>query len=119
MTFLTVTTEDLRGHLLERLESSRETIRIACFEVSDSSVIECLNRKSREGIRVTVATEGRKTESTQVAMSKRSGIRHLISNPNDYWYALHLKVVIIDESVVLIGSSNFSIDSFDQNTQKF
>lgn len=55
-----VHSESLRKIVIDAVKASKKSIYIACFEVSDSGVVDALKSAAEADVRVQVVTESRK-----------------------------------------------------------
>ena len=109
---------EVRETILSRFETARTSIDIICFEVSSADVIDILRKRYAEGVKVSVRCEHRKIGDGLLALAECApDIRLQTSEPNQAYYALHEKLILIDDDVLLFGTFNLSEVSFEQNAE--
>jgi len=113
-----ISTKRMRKTILSQLGSAARTIDIVCFEVSSVEVIELLRQLTQEGVEVKVRCEYRKTGPALLHSKQAANYIQLErSQPNDQYYALHEKLVVIDDKRLIFGTFNLSDVTFNQNLE--
>lgn len=112
----------IRKRILMELSQAKSSIIIEHGYLTDRSIIRWLRQLSRSGIRVQVILP---SDSDGAWHANRRSIYRLLrpslihpDTPNDmvvYLYPgmIHAKVALIDDSVAIIGSANFTYGSLD------
>ncbi len=110
---------DIPFLLYNHLRSACTSIQIICFEVSSRKIINQLIQKGNEGVAVQIICEERKAGRELFNWAEK-GVENVdikFSNPNDYYYALHEKLILIDDSIAIFGSFNLSDKSLNDNIE--
>lgn len=90
----------------EALQKAEKSIKIAVYTISDQKVIQTLRKKALEGIQVTVICDGKACQGLEKKLGNE--IRLIKSTPKGL---MHLKILIIDDDLVWIGSANMTGES--------
>ncbi len=97
--------DDLRKVYLDAIHQANESIYLIMYSLSDEKVIQALNRKAREGVKITVEYD---PSTPQRGYEKLISIKRI---PIDMNGLMHQKILIIDGARVWIGSANFTTES--------
>jgi cardiolipin synthase A/B len=96
--------QDLKMTYIKALKKAKKNIHLVMFGLSDSNIINILNMKSQKNIKMKIfydkrsSTENLNLKSDQVFQVKSKGL-------------MHQKILVIDNSLVFLGSANFTISS--------
>lgn len=95
--------QDFRLTLLRAIETARTSIHIAIYSITDLKIIEKLHQKALQGISVTVLIDPKAGSlplpaPIQCRAEKGRGL-------------MHRKIVVIDSSLVFLGSANLTPSS--------
>jgi phosphatidylserine/phosphatidylglycerophosphate/cardiolipin synthase-like enzyme len=107
--------DGIRSAVLSAIRSSRRTIDLAMFVLSDRLVLEALQDALRQGIRLRVLldpTQPQNSDSMAMLRTKGAAVR-LYAQAGDE--LLHAKLAIFDNDIVLFGSCNWSLSGFTRN----
>lgn len=120
------TNTDFEQLIISSLEQAQKSIDIVCFEVSSPSIINtlrsCVNRK----LTVNIFCERRKASDELISWSDNLAQQNdslsqystiCFSVPNEIYYALHEKLIFIDNKKVLFGSFNLSDNSLKHSIE--
>lgn len=101
--------------LINLIKDSNKTIDCAIYDITSREVVDALNSEKKQGTEIRIVTDkGRsQTKSSLVGELKLSGISVLIS-PSESSY-MHNKFCVFDNNISLIGSTNFTENSFSQS----
>ncbi len=92
--------QDLRLTILSALENAKKSIFLVMFGLSDRAVLQALENKAAEYL------------DMKVFFDKRSSVPFYLSNEQAYPIQvnalLHQKIVVVDNSLVFIGSANLT-----------
>lgn len=101
--------------LIYLIKDSNKTIDCAIYDITSREVAEALISEKQQGTEIRLVTDkGRsQTKSTLVGDLKSAGINVLIS-PSENSY-MHNKFCVFDDNTSLIGSTNFTENSFSQS----
>lgn len=97
--------EDLRHTIISAIHKSRDSIFLCMFGLSDPAVLKALAEKVQKNIPVTVYYDAK--GSPDVRRTLQGASIHPIILPG----IMHQKVLILDESMVFLGSTNFTTPS--------
>lgn len=104
----------LKEKIRYEILSSKESIFIAMYNFSYKNIAKDLIKASKNGVNVTVVLDKSKVEANDKIYNllKEANIKVII--PNDS-RKMHLKTMIFDDKLALIGSLNFTKKSFENN----
>ncbi len=102
--------------ILDRLKAARSDIRITAFTFTDSDMAKVLELKHKDGVSVRGVFETRNNGAlgAEFANLKKAGL-DILADGN--CYALHSKLMIIDERTVIMGSYNFTQSANETNDE--
>lgn len=105
------------AHLID--EAKDDVLASTYSASSDSPVVQALWRAISRGVSVTVVLEGAKLAATSTMLRKKLlGARFLHYVPPSGQYGIqHSKVIIVDSSVALVTSANFSAAAAHRNLE--
>lgn len=99
--------EDLEGLIVNKITSATESILIMIYSFTDEPILRNLNKKASEGVKVDVICDAKACPHLQKKLHPKI---HLIKRFTKG--LMHLKILVIDHKDILIGSANFTKDSF-------
>lgn len=102
--FLPSDGKEFSDDLIEQLENAKESIKIAIYNFEHKKIARILKKKARDGVRVIVLYSKKDVE-----------LHNSIDSEQITRRKLHTKMAIIDDKVVVFGSSNWSKKSFKKN----
>ncbi|MDZ7898681.1 MAG: phospholipase D-like domain-containing protein [Arcicella sp.] len=110
--------QGIKTVLLHEIKQSKQTILIAVAWFTDKDVLALLTEKCSEGVRVSViiSNDGKNfNESYSVDFSdfKRAGGKLFVVDAT----FMHHKFTIIDESILVSGSANYTYNGFHKNNE--
>lgn len=108
--------EEIAPRIIEQLEEAETSIQFLAFTFTDDGISGAMNRKHREGVLVQGVVESRNAGSmgSDVEALQKAGADVLKDgNP----YNMHHKVIIIDGTIVITGSYNFTRNAADSNDE--
>ncbi len=99
----------LKATLKESIDGAKRSVLLFSFTLSDTGIIDALNKKAQSGVPVTVVVDRdhlgpiteQKAPNIEV-VTRKEGEGHL-----------HHKLLIIDEKEVWIGSANFTTSAYE------
>ncbi len=107
---------DARARILELLNNADQSIMFMAFAFTDDDISGTLVRRMREGVSVQGVMEARNVNGTgaDFAAMQKAGV--------DIWedgnpYIMHHKVIIVDESILITGSYNFTASAAERNDE--
>lgn len=79
-----------------------------------------MSAKSDEGVEICIISEERKSHKlVRWNQEKNCNLNILLSKPNQFYFALHEKFIIIDKKLVVFGTFNLSDVSLNQNVEMY
>ena len=105
---------DARDKIEKLLNSAQTSIDIWEQEVEDDKLIDILQKKTNQGIKVRIIIPPLYRVGGNFTAVDKLGIEHIRALPDPY---VHAKLIIIDKKVAYIGSNNFSSTSLDSNRE--
>ena len=105
-----------RERIIDLIEDAEESVLFMSFVLTDNDIARAIAAQHRAGVRVAGVIESRNTGDTGSDFDalRQTGIDILADgNP----YLLHHKVIILDGSIVITGSYNFSASAADNNDE--
>ena len=102
--------------IVARLKESKQSIRFLAFSFTSDPIEEEMVARGRAGVEVSgvFETTGSQTQYSAYGKLKKAGFPvYTDGNP----WAMHHKVIIIDERIVIFGSFNFSDSANTQNDE--
>jgi phosphatidylserine/phosphatidylglycerophosphate/cardiolipin synthase-like enzyme len=103
-------------HIVALLQSAEESIHVMAFNLTLDAIADTILRRADEGIEVQGLFDADQSQNqgSDVTRFGESGIDvTLDGNPRK----MHHKVIIIDESIVITGSYNFSRNAEEKNDE--
>lgn len=91
--------------LIAAIDSARETLDVAVYDIDLLPVAEALLRAQERGVRVRVVTETDNADTKAIARLRAGGIRVVTDEREGY---MHNKFMVIDSERVWTGSMNFT-----------
>ena len=108
--------EDCRRQLLDLLVAARATLDISVFTISDNRLTDAIVNTHKRGVTVRIITDNDK------ALDQGSDIDHLLSQGltvrmDNTANHMHHKFAIIDQSILVNGSFNWTRSATDYNQE--
>ncbi|WP_198304368.1 phospholipase D-like domain-containing protein [Arcobacter vandammei] len=102
----------LKEKIRYEILSSRESIFLAMYNFSYKSIAKDLIKASKNGVKVTVLLDKEKVEDDDEVyeMLQESKVEVILSEDKK----MHLKIMIFDNKLAMIGSLNFTKKSFEE-----
>lgn len=108
--------DQVANHIVQTLQNAQKDIRFLAFSFTSDSIAKAMLDRAKAGVSVAgvFETRGGDTSASEYGRMKRAGLDvRLDGNP----FTMHHKVIIIDESIVITGSYNFSAQADDANDE--
>lgn len=108
--------DQVATHLIQTIRGAQRSIRFLAFSFTSDSIARAMLDRAKAGVSVAgvFETRGGDTSASEYGRMKRAGLDvRLDGNP----FTMHHKVIIIDESIVITGSYNFSAQADDANDE--
>ncbi len=100
----------------KRLKKAKKTIRFMAFSFTSDCIGETMIEKFKEGVSIEGVFESRGSQSEYSEYTKMM-IEGLPVVKDHNRYIMHHKVIIIDDSIVITGSFNFSKNANSRNDE--
>ncbi len=104
--YSTHTQDDLRRTLIAAIESAQQSILLEIYTLTDPTIIQSLKTKAEAGIPVQVVIDSKASPRAKKQLGPL--VNTIRRTPPGL---MHLKILVIDESQVWIGSANMTYDS--------
>lgn len=106
--------ELVKDKIEELILSSQKEIQIAMYNFSYKKFAKALVKASKKGLKVTVLLDSEKIKKNDNIYKylKNNGIKTIISDNK-----MHLKVAVFDNKQAIIGSINWTKESFESNNE--
>lgn len=107
--------DDCKEKIISLIIDSNNSIECAIYDITSKDISQALISEKEKGNQIRIVTDyGRSsTKTSQVGILKASGIDVLVS-PSESSY-MHNKFCVFDDNIVLIGSTNFTENSFSES----
>ena len=104
----------LKNRLRYEILNAKETIFVAMYNFSYKQIAKHLIEASKNGVKITVLLDKSKVENndTIYSMLKEANINVIF---DDKVEKMHLKAMLIDDKLAVLGSMNFTRKSFEEN----
>ncbi len=108
--------DSVARRIVDILHNSRKSIRFAAFSFTDDDIGKAMVEAKRRGVEVVGVVEARgvRNKGSEYRRLKRAGIP-VFKDGNPY--ILHDKYIIVDDSIVITGSYNFSRSARKRNDE--
>lgn len=102
----------IKKEIFNLIDNSKEEISIAIYNFDYKDILEKLLKASKRGVNITIILDKKKnSENKKISkIMKDNGIHIIIPKEK-----MHLKAAIFDKEKALIGSSNWTKESFTEN----
>lgn len=99
--------QDLKVTILKAIKNAKKTIYLVMFGLSDETIIQALKKKEKENVSLKIYFDKRSSPEIfftkdQAICKKKGGL-------------LHQKILIVDESMVFLGSTNLTKTSLSMH----
>ena len=104
----------LKNRLRYEILNAKETIFVAMYNFSYKQIAKHLIEASKNGVKITVLLDKSKVDNndTIYSMLKEANINVIF---DDKVEKMHLKAMLIDDKLAVLGSMNFTRKSFEEN----
>ncbi len=103
----------LKEKLRYEILSSRETIFLAMYNFSYKSIAKDLIKASKQGVKITILLDKEKVEDDSEIYDMLKDANIDVRTVDDR--KMHLKMMLFDKKLAMIGSLNFTKKSFEEN----
>lgn len=106
--------DDAESKISELIQEADSEIFIAMYNFSYKKFANDLIESSKHGVRITVLFDQKKTKKDDEILDllRENGIKTVVNKDKN---KMHLKVVLIDSKTAIIGSTNWTKESFEEN----
>ena len=98
--------DDLRRTYAAAIESAQKSILLQIYTLTDQNIINALKTKAEQGIPVQVVVDSKASPLAKKQLGPQ--VKTIRRTPKGL---MHLKILVIDEAQVWIGSANMTYDS--------
>ncbi len=98
--------DNLRKIYLDLLDHAQESIVFYIYTLTDQQIIQKLNTKAAQGVKVKIICDKEKFPVTKEQLSKKIKLTCRESDG-----LMHLKILIVDNKNILLGSTNMTTES--------
>ena len=104
--------DEAKDKIVELIANSKDTIKISMYNFSYKKFAKELVEASKQGVKIQVILDEKKVEEDDEIYKylKKNDIEIIISKKK-----LHTKIAIFDNKIALIGSLNWTKESFEEN----
>ena len=104
--------DEAKDKIVELIANSKDTIKISMYNFSFKKFAKELVEASKKGVKIQVILDEKKVEEDDEIYKylKKNDIEIIISKKK-----LHTKIAIFDNKIALIGSLNWTKESFEEN----
>lgn len=110
--------QDAEGQLISRLSACQKTLDVAIYEFTDAKIADAIAAVKKRSVTVRLISD--RECSSQIAQKKALDIVKAVGIPikiNSHNGIMHLKVSIIDDSVITTGSFNYTKSAQSENDE--
>lgn len=102
--------DDLQLTFTAAIKQAKKSILLIIYALNDSKIIETLKEKSEEGVPVKVICDGKASPFVDRRLGPSIDVLKRFSDG-----LMHLKILVVDDAQVFIGSANMTTDSLKMN----
>jgi len=108
--------DSIARRIVEIIGNARKSVRFAAFSFTDDDIGRAMVDAHRRGVEVVGVIEARsvKNKGSEYRRLRRAGIKVLKDGNR---YIMHNKYIIVDDSIVITGSYNFSNSARKRNDE--
>jgi phosphatidylserine/phosphatidylglycerophosphate/cardiolipin synthase-like enzyme len=102
-----------QNEAIQLIDNAKKSVLIGMFAWTESSTIKAVINAKKRGIAVTAYIDGHQKENKKTIQAlKSSGVPVIVAQTSQW---LHLKGLVVDETVTFMGSANWSHNGFYNN----
>jgi len=108
--------DHVADHIVQVIQKAQSSIRFLAFSFTNDQIGKAMVARAQAGVNVkgVFETRGGDTAASEYGRMKKAGLDvRLDGNP----YTMHDKVIIVDESIVITGSFNFTAQADASNDE--
>lgn len=115
-------------HLISLINGAQQNISISIYSFTNKEIAKALKKAAQRGVSVNIIydmeSNKKNPKSTIGYLSKYKNIQTCLlsgitSKSNKYKGLMHQKMAIIDRTVLILGSANWSKSAFESNYETF
>ena len=107
--------ENIHAVIIDKITKAQSDIRVAVAWFTDEEIIEALSQKAKQGVKVElIIAENDINQKVDFSPLTNYGVDLLFYPPNGYG-TMHHKFCIIDKSMVITGSYNWTVNAKKNN----
>ena len=95
--------QDLKATCIKAIKKAKNNIHLVMFGLTDPKIIDLLTKKSEDNLKMKVFFDSRSSNDLDIKENQKFKMK---SNG-----LMHQKILVIDDSLVFIGSANFTMSS--------
>jgi len=104
--------KELNERIENLIDSSKNEIIIAMYNFSHKDILKKLKDSSKKGVKILLILDEEKYEENKKIIKELENENIKIIIPKD---KMHMKIAIFDSKLLLIGSMNWTKESFKEN----
>lgn len=108
--FANEVSSDLPQTLIRAIHDAKKSVVLFVYSLTDSSIIKALNQKADAGIEVRVVVDGKASPNVSRRLSPHVKLTKKFGNG-----LMHLKILLIDEQEIWLGSANMTKASLNMH----
>jgi cardiolipin synthase A/B len=98
--------DDLQLTLSSAIKQAKDSVLLMIYTLSDEKIIQGLKQKSEQGVKVKVVCDGKASPFVERKLGSKVDVIKRFGDG-----LMHLKILVIDQSQVWIGSANMTTES--------
>lgn len=116
------------SHLISLIDGAKQNIQISIYSFTNREIAKALKKASSRGVSISIiydkSSNFKNPKSTIGYLAKYQNIHACFlegysSHNKKYNGLMHQKMAIIDRSVLILGSANWSKNAFENNYETF
>jgi phosphatidylserine/phosphatidylglycerophosphate/cardiolipin synthase-like enzyme len=104
---------DTQTEVLSLIGSAKKSIIVGIFAWTDMKIADAIIKAAQSGIQVTLYIDGHQKENDAVVKKFNDAKIKVVLATSGQW--LHLKGMVLDDQITLMGSANWSYNGFHKN----
>ncbi len=110
--FFPKSADKVKDRIVDLIKESKKSIYISMYNFSYKKFAKKLVKRAKDGIEIVVIFDESKVEKDDEIYKflKKNGIKVIVANKK-----LHTKIALFDDKIIMLGSTNWTKDSFKEN----
>lgn len=104
--------------LLHAIKGANQTLDIAIYNLQDKEIAEAILKAKKRGVSVRLITDAKKAEKSERSAILKIFTRNGIAVKTNPSQKMHLKMTIVDKTLVTTGSYNYTEASAYENQEQ-